>query len=209
MKKTIISLAVIGSSLLSNVALANPGSYLTDSRGQVVKSGTGLCIHTSSWKPGDTMQGCDEPVSENKVTQQPALDRIIMPPVVETVKPKEHKHATISANLLFGFDKYNLTMDGKNLLTELMESITVDNIHAVIVVGHTDPIGSEEYNQNLSAKRAQAVKDFLISKGFASELIQSEGKGETQLKTTKADCKGQELIECFAPNRRVEIRMSE
>lgn len=207
MKKTIISLAILGCSLYSSIALADTGSYLTDSRGEVVKSGTGLCIHTGSWKSGDTIPGCDEPTTENNIVQKPALDRVIIPPVTTT--PKAITHGSISANLLFGFNKYHLTNEGKTLLKELVDSITIDNIQAVIVIGHADPIGTDEYNQRLSTKRAEVVKDFLVYQGFKSEVVQSEGKGETQLKTTKTECIGQNLIECFSPNRRVDIQMTE
>ena len=80
------------------------------------------------------------------------------------------------------------------------------------IAGHTDPLGSEASNQTLSVKRAEVVRDYLVSKGTSSGVIRAEGRGETQLKVTEADCKSkgeaktrQALIACLAPNRRVEI----
>jgi outer membrane protein OmpA-like peptidoglycan-associated protein len=49
------------------------------------------------------------------------------------------------------------------------------------VVGHTDRVGSDKYNQGLSEKRAKAVSDYLISQGIPADKITREGKGKTEL----------------------------
>lgn len=81
------------------------------------------------------------------------------------------------------------------------------------ILGHTDPLGTEAYNQRLSLERANAVRDYMVSQGVPAGVIRTEGRGEADLKVTEADCraKGQaktrtDLIACLLPNRRVEIR---
>ncbi|HSV59973.1 MAG TPA: OmpA family protein, partial [Variovorax sp.] len=84
---------------------------------------------------------------------------------------------------------------------------------SVLLIGYTDPLGSNEYNQRLSLARANAVRDHMVSAGVPANVIQTEGRGEADLKVTEADCKGQgkaksrsALIACLEPNRRVEVR---
>ena len=109
----------------------------------------------------------------------------------------------ILKKLLFGFDKYNLTSEGKEVLTSLVNRNK--DMQSAMVIGYADPLGSDSYNKRLSQRRAQTVKAFLVSKGLNANTITTEGRGESKLKVTQADCKGQNLIACYAPNRRVEI----
>ena len=77
----------------------------------------------------------------------------------------------------------------------------------MIVTGHTDRIGSDAYNQKLSERRANQVKDYLAAQGVDSGIISSAGKGESE---PVVQCEGnkatKKLISCLQPNRRVEIR---
>ena len=82
-------------------------------------------------------------------------------------------------------------------------------MNEILAIGYTDPIGSERYNEDLSRRRAQAVQEYLVQKGVSQERIVTEGRGEQNL-VTGGDCsklKGQKLIRCFEPNRRVEIEV--
>lgn len=69
----------------------------------------------------------------------------------------------------------------------------------VHVVGHTDSVGSDAYNQRLSEQRAQAVIDYLASAGVARDRLRAEGRGETEPRDTNATEAGRQL------NRRVEL----
>jgi outer membrane protein OmpA-like peptidoglycan-associated protein len=69
----------------------------------------------------------------------------------------------------------------------------------VHVVGHTDSVGSEAYNQRLSEQRAQSVVDYLVSTGVARERLRAEGRGETEPRDSNASEAGRQL------NRRVEL----
>lgn len=70
------------------------------------------------------------------------------------------------------------------------------------VEGHTDSVGSDEYNQDLSEKRADAVRDYLISQGMAAQSIEARGFGKTQPIATNDTAEGRQQ------NRRVELVLS-
>jgi OmpA-OmpF porin, OOP family len=129
-----------------------------------------------------------------------------LPPVAEPCKPTMETIA-ISSEKLFGFDKANLKADGKAELDDAAEKIKAyPDIQLLLVTGHTDRIGSEAYNQKLSERRANQVRDYLISKGVDTSRLQAIGKGESE---PIVECTGtkatKKLIECLSPNRRVII----
>lgn len=130
------------------------------------------------------------------------------PPPPAKLLPKKIDFA---ADALFDFDKAVLKPLGIEMLDELVSVLSGATFDTILAIGHTDPIGSDAYNQRLSERRAEAVEAYLVSKGISAERITAEGKGKTQLKITAADCKGKvgkALIECYAPNRRVETSVT-
>ncbi|MEO6117560.1 MAG: OmpA family protein [Methylotenera sp.] len=141
-----------------------------------------------------------EPAPEPVAAVEPAPEPAAVPcnPKLETV--------TISAEKLFGFDKAKLQDGSKPILDEAAAKIKGNpDIELVLVTGHTDRIGSEAYNQKLSERRANIVKDYLVSQGVDASRLQAVGKGEAE---PVADCKGvkgKKLISCLAPDRRVVI----
>jgi len=111
--------------------------------------------------------------------------------------------------VLFGFDNAELRPEGQRKLDEIADGLKGAEVSEIVAIGHTDPIGNEQYNEKLSQRRADAVKAYLSQKGISSERIQAEGRGEQNL-VTGDDCrsaKGQKLISCLGPNRRVEIEV--
>jgi len=119
-------------------------------------------------------------------------------PIFETV--------TVSADQLFGFNKYKLSNDGTAALDEVVTKLKAHpEFELVMVTGHADRIGSVAYNQKLSERRANAVKQYLVAQGVEDSRLQAVGKGKSE---PVAECKGaksKKLIECLAPNRRVVI----
>lgn len=128
--------------------------------------------------------------------------------------PPPTRSFEVTSDGTFEFNKAVLTPAGRTRIDNTMRELKSSNFQArsIMVVGYTDPLGSNDYNQRLSVARANAVRDYMVSQGVPSGVIQTEGRGETDLKVTEADCRSQgarnrnALIACLQPNRRVEIR---
>jgi type IX secretion system PorP/SprF family membrane protein len=105
------------------------------------------------------------------------------------------------ATLHFNFEFNSTTLDGETTeyLDELAKAL-IDNPELKIkLVGHTDNVGSEKFNQRLSINRAQTLKEYLVEKGVDTERIAAEGKG------MKEPLNKNETEEDKAKNRRVEL----
>ena len=190
------------------LAQANPneGYWTSSNQKDVWKSGTGLCWRAGYWTPAMATEECDPELVKKAAAPAPA------PAPAPTPAPAPRPVAqkiTLSADVLFDFDKSVIKPAGKQQLDELIGKISGINLEVVIAVGHTDRIGSVAYNQRLSVRRAESVKRYFVSKGIEANRIYTEGKGKSQpvktcpkhMKTFKA------LVECLAPNRRVEIEV--
>jgi len=139
------------------------------------------------------------------VAAEPAPAPAPEPTPAPPPEPKFEK-VTLSASELFDFDSAKLKSDQPKLddvANVLNHRSDVDNVQ---VTGYTDRIGATKYNQKLSERRAEAVKDYLVSKGIAADRITAVGKGKADpVVTCDGIKKRKELIECLAPNRRVEV----
>jgi OOP family OmpA-OmpF porin len=83
---------------------------------------------------------------------------------------------------------------------------TCSRIDAVVIEGHTDRMGSQQYNQKLSERRAESVKAYLATKGVERDKIETLGMGKTVPAKFCPGIKGRsELIACLAPNRRAIV----
>ena len=128
------------------------------------------------------------------------------PPAPESCKPTTET-ITIQAETLFAFDKSDLKAEGRAILDEQVVAKMKEHpdFEFVLITGHTDRIGTDAYNQKLSERRANRVKDYLVSQGVDASRLKAVGKGESE---PLVDCKGvrgKKLIECLAPNRRVVL----
>ncbi|WWO99808.1 MAG: porin OmpA [Candidatus Dasytiphilus stammeri] len=123
------------------------------------------------------------------------------------------KHFTLKSDILFNFDDATLKSEGRDELNQLYSKIrSLDPTDSTtIVIGYTDNIGSEYYNQTLSEKRARVVADYLISKGILANKIFVYGRGEMNSLTGHHCNKIKDrnlLIQCLSPDRRVEIEVT-
>jgi OOP family OmpA-OmpF porin len=118
---------------------------------------------------------------------------------------------TLASKALFDFDKSVLKPEGMRAIdTEIIAKLKdVQKLELVLVTGHTDPIGTQAYNQKLSERRADAVRNYLVSKGVAKDKIETLGMGKTQ-PIPGLVCKQKnfkERVACYAPDRRVEVEV--
>jgi OOP family OmpA-OmpF porin len=143
---------------------------------------------------------------------QPAPVAAVEPaalPAVAACVPK-FETVTISAEKLFGFDKAKLQDGSKPALDEVVAKLKAHpEFELVLVTGHTDRIGSAAYNQKLSERRAQQVKDYIVSQGIAGSRLQAVGKGMSEPVEACTGIRGKKLVECLQPNRRVVISAEE
>lgn len=79
-------------------------------------------------------------------------------------------------------------------------------ITSITVTGHTDKLGSQDFNRRLSDRRAVAVKNYMIKQGVKGDVITTIGKGDSQpVKDCKQVMDRKSLAKCLAPNRRVVV----
>ncbi|GKX62610.1 porin OmpA [Pragia fontium] len=133
-------------------------------------------------------------------------------PVAVAVPVVETKRFTLKSDVLFAFNKSNLKAEGQQALDQLygeLNSIRPQD-GSIVVLGYTDRIGSEKYNQKLSEQRAHSVVSYLVSKGIPADKISARGLGKSN-PVTGSTCDGMKrgaaLIDCLAPDRRVEIEV--
>jgi|AntAceMinimDraft_11_1070367.scaffolds.fasta_scaffold00242_17 OOP family OmpA-OmpF porin len=169
-----------------------------------------ICVHTV--KVGSDMQhdamissltdasGCDSAVAASAVASGPALSTFVASTLL-TPKVLEYTAHTVSAEVLFDFDKSVLKDQGKVELQKLGQIIMGQGMSVgdIDVVGHTDSVGSDAYNEALSVRRAQAVKTFLVGGGISPGIIDVIGMGKREPVASNDTAAGRSL------NRRVDI----
>lgn len=131
------------------------------------------------------------------------------PVVPKAVKPL--KSISLAADALFAFGKSSVSDITAKGQTELRNAISQINeayskVNSITVVGHTDSIGNDAKNMELSVARANAIRSLLINNGIPANIISAEGRGETE-NVTSCDPKlpRQAAIYCKAPDRRVNL----
>lgn len=141
-------------------------------------------------------------------------EELIMPPaqvvIPQNVAPLiEAPTVKSSIDILFEFDRSDAASiaEGQDSIRSLANRINqVSGTSPVIVSGYTDRLGSDAYNQKLSAARANTVAHLLVNYGVVPQRIKIEGNNKTDL---YQQCDGSqrslELIECLGPNRRVNV----
>jgi OOP family OmpA-OmpF porin len=172
--------------------------------------GDKLCIHAV--KVGDAPRsdrvissmisapGCDSLVTAADIASAGAMAGYVTDVLLA---PLEYEKHAVAATALFDFDKAVLKDQGKAELQNMIDYIKGKGITVkdVDVVGHTDGMGSEEYNQGLSERRAAAVKEFLVAGGVPADIIDVSGRGESEPVASNDTEEGR------AKNRRVEIHV--
>ena len=175
-----------------------------------------LCWRPGYWTPAMAIPQCEpdlapKPAPPVAAPPPPTPAPAPAPAPAAPPPPPQVQRITLASKALFDFDKAVLKPEGKAAIdSEIISRLAnVQRLELVLVTGHTDRIGSQRYNQRLSERRADAVRDYLVSRGVPRDKIETLGMGKTQpvpgvvcnQKALKA------LIACLAPNRRVEIEV--
>jgi OOP family OmpA-OmpF porin len=138
---------------------------------------------------------------------------VVQAPVVTPAPaPKPWVKVRLEADSLFGFDQDSLQADGKQALDKLIMELKDVNVERVQVTGHTDRLGAKAYNDKLSTRRAEAVRNYLVQVGgMPAAMVTAVGVGSSQPDESSVDCKGmkasQTLITCLRVDRRVEVQV--
>ena len=119
----------------------------------------------------------------------------------EVRREEDRLVVTMSEAILFDLNSTALKPGAKQQLEKMAEVMVRYPDNDILVTGHTDNTGSEKYNQDLSERRAKAVKNYLILKGISAGRITSMGFGETMPVASNATPEGRQK------NRRVEIEI--
>ncbi|MCX7193007.1 MAG: OmpA family protein [Proteobacteria bacterium] len=153
--------------------------YLIDERGNVVKNAYGECWRTGYWTSAMAIAECDPGL----VKQEEPKKILVVPPVIQ------EKHVVIpgvpliriSAGTLFDFDKADVKPERQKILNDaIVTGLKLrSDTELLTITGHADRIGTEKYNQDLSERRAYAVKAYLEQQGIAVERMSAYGKGES------------------------------
>ena len=205
---------------LAGTTQAGVPGYVANSSNQIWTSPFGLCWKTTDWTPEKAAAPCDAvrrveapvppPVA---VAPPPAPAPAPAPTPLVTAPPPPPpviEQISLSSDVLFEFNKADLRPAGQQKLDEISDRLKGANVQLINAIGHADRIGSDDYNKQLSEKRAAAVKEYLAQKGVEQTKVRSEGRGESE-PVTGDQCKGNKpnakLIACLQPDRRVDIEV--
>lgn len=135
------------------------------------------------------------------------------PPAPAPLPPPPPRKVSFSADSLFDFNKQDVKPAGKQALDTFAADLKGTKFEVITVTGHTDRIGSHDYNMKLSTRRAEAVKEYLVeSLGIPPDKVVARGVDGSEPVTKPGECKGEkrtkQLIACLQPDRRVEIEVS-
>jgi OOP family OmpA-OmpF porin len=211
-QKMVLAASAVVIGLVAAPVFAQQGKgtqgYVTDTRDAIVKDPYNLCWRTGYWTPAIANCECDKDLLPREVCEPPPPPKpaAAPPPVAKPAPPPPPpkpvtEKVTFAADVFFDFDKSVLKPEGKAKLDDLVGKLKTVALEVIIAIGHTDNIGTKEYNQKLSVRRAEAVKAYLVSKGIEPNRIYTEGKGLTQPIADNRTAAGR------AKNRRVEIEV--
>ena len=204
MKSALIAKILASASVLViTAATAGVTPNLLDSSGKPVRDGSGACVQElNSVEHPDCVARKAEPAKAAApvVPAQPAKPVAPVAPAGAAAAPSSVKASvTIQAEALFDFDKSVVKPAGKKSIDEAIAKIKSLDVEVVIATGHTDGVGTDAYNQKLSERRANSVKEYMVSKGVPAAKITTLGKGKTQPIASNKTADGR------AKNRRVDI----
>lgn len=187
--KSVISVMQIGAAslLLLNGAIAEEKNFgtMTPTEAEIIQHFKNPAKNTdTAAEPGSDGY---EDVSDSDLQNVRGLKKTVNLDKIKIDKPKTARAASekaVSLQILFDYDSASLSADAKRQLDPIGHALASGELKGLKfkIEGHTDAVGSDEYNNDLSRRRADAVKQFLVDQyGISMEALQSEGKGKTGL----------------------------
>jgi OOP family OmpA-OmpF porin len=211
---TMGSAVILTSALMATSAHAVEGGFAQSTNGTALVDGSGKCVTSSL---GNTLRDCiptaapiiePPPVIKAKPPVKAPVAVYVAPkPVVKRAPPKPIvKILTLNetGGSNFGFDSDKLSDKAMMELNNFTGNIKASRVSPdrITIVGHTDSIGSEKYNKDLSVRRANSVADYLSSNGMNRNMMSVSGRGESQPVANNSSKDGR------AQNRRVDITVT-
>lgn len=193
--------AIIVSSLSFTVAAQG---FVVDSQGKALRDSQGECVKTDLWTTTDKLTECDKVKVTTTVVEPKPQPVVVTQP--QTVVASVTKKVTVQSDVLFDFDKFELSTQGKVELDKVAKEVKPGT--KVLIVGHTDSIGNPNYNVVLSNQRAKAVGYYLSTK-VKNVTFDISGVGDVQPTKDTVKCKSiknwKQKVSCYAPDRRVDV----
>jgi OmpA-OmpF porin, OOP family len=214
----LLSTAAMGA--IADTSGSENTGYWTTSDGSLLRSGNADCMRTGSWTPAAATAECDADLMPKTAAADPTPPARAEPetvaaapaapvpeeraePVAAAPLPVAEKVA-MNANVLFDFDQSTIKPEGKEALNEFIRKLNEagTQLELIVSTGHTDSTGTTAYNADLSLRRAEAVKAYLVSNGIDTNDIKTAGMGESQPSADNATAEGR------SENRRVQIEVT-
>ena len=199
-----LAVALILSTMAMGANAENSGYWRT-SDGALVMSGNRECWHGGNWTPALAIAECD-PNLMPKTAAPPAapVTEARAEPVAAAPPVPVAEKIAMDTNVLFDFDASNIKPEGKAALDEVIRKLSLAGaeLRLIVSTGHTDSTGTAAYNTDLSLRRAEAVKAYLVSNGIDTNDIKTAGVGESQPSADNATAEGR------TENRHVEIEVT-
>lgn len=199
---------------LPSLAQAQAQGYANGPAGLIWKNSVNQCWRTGFWTPAMAIPECDPDLAP-KPAPKPAPAAVpppapAKPAAAPAAAPAKPKPVMLRSTVLFPSNGTRLDeMARFRLDTDIIGKLSsVGTIAYVHVNGHTDRLGSPQYNQRLSERRAEAVKAYLVSKGMNAAQLEVFGYGKTTPVKSCPDDKDRKALNlCLEPNRRVEVEL--
>ncbi|MBI4127033.1 MAG: OmpA family protein [Deltaproteobacteria bacterium] len=182
-------------------SLQNPAEFVAGARWTPQKHARGLAITAGGGRGITTGIGSPDWRGFVGVNyRRPAVVSLPPPPPPAEVEVRVEEKIVITQKIHFEFDKAVIRKLSYPILDDVAYLLSINpQIRQVSVEGHTDWIGPDKYNQKLSERRANSVRDYLISKGIEPDRLHAVGYGESRPIADNNSSRGR------ARNRRTEF----
>jgi outer membrane protein OmpA-like peptidoglycan-associated protein/tetratricopeptide (TPR) repeat protein len=160
-----------------------------------------------SWDIYSIGEKAIEPVEE------PIVQQVVEEPkeVVKETKQIEEPVKTIEFEvkpLLFGFDAYTITEEAKTEISKYISLLKSNKTLKLVITGHTDALGPDNYNLLLSERRASTIVKYIVSQGIPADRLKAVGMGEKLFIASNTNSDGSDNPEGRKFNRRVEFEIT-